>query len=70
MARLFALVRALLPVGLGVFLWLTPSQPGALLQLSSGVRQGLAAVFILYGIVRLTRTVRTQFRKPISDDAD
>lgn len=70
MARLFAFVRALLPVGLGVFLWLTPSQPGALLQLSPGVRMGLAVVFVLYGLIRLTRTIRTQFRKPTPDDAD
>lgn len=66
--RLFALVRSALPIGLGVFLWITPAQPGALLQLSHGVRLTLAAIFVLYGIFRLVRTFRTQFRQPPPDD--
>ncbi len=66
--RLFALLRSALPIALGVFLWLTPAQPGALLQLSHGVRLALAAIFVLYGIYRVVRTVRTQFLSPPPDD--
>ena len=66
--RLFALVRAALPIALGIFLWLTPAQPGALLQLSHGVRLTLAALFVLYGIYRVVRTIRTQFRHHPPDD--
>lgn len=69
--RLFALVRSVLPIGLGVFLWLTPSQPGALLQLGPRTRLALAAIFVLYGLYRLVRTIRTQFlAPPPSDDID
>jgi hypothetical protein len=67
-ARLFALVRSALPIALGVFLWLTPAQPGALLQLSHGLRLALAAIFVLYGIYRMVRTIRTQFLQPPPDD--
>ena len=66
--RLLALLRAALPIGLGVFLWFTPSQPGALLQLSHGVRLALAAIFVLYGVYRTVRVVRTQFLAPPPDD--
>jgi hypothetical protein len=68
--RLFALVRSVLPIGLGIFLWLTPSQPGALLQLGPRTRLVLAAIFVLYGLYRLVRTIRTQFLAPPSDDFD
>ncbi len=67
-ARLFALVRSALPIALGVFLWLTPAQPGALLQLSHGLRLALAAISVLYGIYRMVRTIRTQFLQPPPDD--
>ncbi|MDJ0363865.1 hypothetical protein QMK33_01775 [Hymenobacter sp. H14-R3] len=66
--RLFALVRSALPIGLGVFLWITPAQPGALLQIGPNMRLALAAIFVLYGIFRLVRTFRTQFRQPPPDD--
>ncbi|WP_223652312.1 hypothetical protein [Hymenobacter psoromatis] len=68
--RIFALVRAVLPIGLGVLLWLTPAKPGALLQLSPTIRLGLAIIFVLYGALRLFRTIRTQFSKPTPDDVD
>jgi hypothetical protein len=69
--RLFALVRSVLPIGLGIFLWLTPSQPGALLQLGPRTRLVLAGIFILYGLYRLVRTIRTQFlAPPPTDDID
>jgi hypothetical protein len=69
--RLFALVRSILPIGLGIFLWLTPAQPGALLQLGPRTRLFLAAIFVLYGLYRLVRTIRTQFlAPPPSDDFD
>jgi len=69
--RLFALVRSVLPIGLGIFLWLTPAQPGALLQLGPRTRLVLAGIFILYGLYRLVRTIRTQFlAPPPSDDLD
>ena len=69
-ARIFALVRAVLPIGLGILLWLTPAKPGALLQLSPTIRLGLAIIFVLYGALRFFRTIRAQFSKPTPDDAD
>ena len=68
--RLFALVRSILPIGLGIFLWFTPTQPGALLQLGPRTRLLLAAIFVLYGLYRLVRTIRTQFLAPPPDDLD
>ena len=68
--RLFALVRSVLPIGLGIFLWLTPAQPGALLQLGPRTRLALAIIFVLYGLYRLVRTIRTQFLAPPPDELD
>lgn len=70
MPVIFAIVRSILPIGLGIFLWLTPSQPGALLQLGPTTRLVLAGIFVLYGLVRLARTIRTHFLAPPPDDLD
>jgi hypothetical protein len=69
--RFFTLIMSLVYAALGVWLWLTahrPSAAGALLPLGPKTRMVLGSVFILYGLIRFVRTVRTQFRKPTSDD--
>lgn len=69
--RFFTLIMSLVYASLGVWLWLTASRPsaaGALLSLGPKTRMVLGTVFILYGLIRFVRTIRTQFRKPTPDE--
>ncbi|QKG53835.1 hypothetical protein [Hymenobacter sp. BRD67] len=69
--RYFTLIMSLVYTALGIWLWLTahrPSAAGALLPLGPKTRMVLGSVFILYGLIRFVRTIRTQFRKPTPDD--
>jgi len=69
--RFFTLFMSLVYVALGTWFWLTayrPSPAGALLPLGPKTRMVLGTVFILYGLVRFVRTLRTQFRKSTPDD--
>lgn len=71
--RFFVLLMALVYVALGSWLWYTAGQPtpvGAVLPLGHGARIFLGTVFVLYGLYRLVRTIRTQFRKPTPDELD
>ena len=69
--RFFALIMSLIYVALGVWLWLTAHQPsaaGTLLPLGPKTRMVLGTVFILYGLIRLVRTLVSHFRKPTPDE--
>ena len=68
----FALLMAVVYVGLGVWLWLTADYPaaGAALQLGPTWRRVLGSVFVVYGILRFYRGFKANFTKkqPLADD--
>ena len=71
--RFFTLIMSLVYAALGTWLWLTAYQKsaaGALLPLGPKTRMVLGSVFILYGLIRFVRTIRTQFSKPKPDAFD
>jgi len=69
--RYFTLIMSLVYAALGIWLWVTArhqSAAGALLPLGPKTRMVLGTVFILYGIIRFVRTIRSQFRKPTRNE--
>ncbi len=69
--RYFTLIMSLVYTALGIWLWVTAKQPsaaGALLPMGPKTRMVLGTVFILYGIIRFVRTIRSQFRKPTRNE--
>ncbi len=69
--RYFTLLMSLVYTALGIWLWLTakhPSTAGALLPMGPRTRMVLGTVFILYGVIRFVRTIRSQFRKPTHNE--
>ncbi|WP_212590445.1 hypothetical protein [Hymenobacter gelipurpurascens] len=60
----FMLVMAIIYMGLGVFLW---TEAASVLTISTGKRQLLGGVFVLYGIIRFVRTYQQHFKKRHDD---
>ncbi|TGE05269.1 hypothetical protein [Hymenobacter fodinae] len=60
----FMLVMALIYMGLGIFLW---TEAASVLTISTGKRQLLGAVFVIYGIIRFVRTYQQHFKKRDTD---
>lgn len=73
LVRYFVLIMALVYLGLGVWLFLSASEPsgGGLIQLGTTGRRVLGGVFVLYGLMRFIRGYQANFRKKsFSDDND
>lgn len=71
--RFFTLFMSLVYAALGTWFWLTvykPSPAGTLLPLGPKARMVLGTVFILYGLIRFVRTLRTQFRQSTPQDEE
>ena len=69
--RFFDLLRAIAYLALGGWMIYTADRPmaaSALLPLSHRARLILGGLLLLYGIVRLVRTLPFQFRKSRPDD--
>jgi hypothetical protein len=60
----FMLVMAVIYMGLGIFLW---TETASVLTISTGKRQLLGAVFVIYGIIRFARTYQQHFKKRHDD---
>lgn len=65
LVRYFALIMALVYVGLGAWLWWTADVPaaGSIITLGPIARRILGSVFVLYGLLRFYRIYQAQFRK-------
>ncbi|MDQ2792632.1 MAG: hypothetical protein M3Y12_01290 [Bacteroidota bacterium] len=72
LVRYFVLVMALVYLGLGVWLFLSASEPaaGGVLQLGATGRRVLGGVFVLYGLLRFIRGYQTNFRKKTNTHDD
>ena len=70
LVRYFALIMALVYVGLGAWLWWTADTPtaGSIISLGPVARRILGSVFVLYGLLRLFRVYQANFRKNIPLD--